>query len=688
LSVKIALILCVATVFSLLVTGKADTVKTWLEPKEAEVQENSVLAFPGCEGWGCDTVTGGRGGQVVEVTRLDDPIPAEPGTFRYAVENVSGPKIIVFRVGGLIDLQREIGDPDFGALNNAKDMTIAGQTAPGDGIVINNTLNIGSNCIVRYIRIRHKQETTNDGIEIWGTNNIIDHCSISWSADEHIGFHSNDADRNSTVQWSIFTEGIKGMLACYGTHNVSIHHNLFAHNYNRNPKVGSYDDIIKVFDVVNNVIYNIGNSALDIQGTNAHVNCIGNYFKTKDDNSLHRYCAVLIGNPPADTIKLYIDNIYGPRVSQGEPIWNEVRYFESELGYGVADEGTYRSYTPFDTPPITTHDPETAYNLVLDNAGATLPKRDAVDERIIQETRNETASITISSSESYYRTWAAEQWENLTYDNGIAPTDTDHDGMPDDWELARDLDPNVDDSASDRDNDGYTNIEEYINGLAEQTAGPLISNVSVSNITHNSATITWETSKSANSLVEYGLSLNYGGNKSSSSMTQTHSIVLDNLSADTLYHFRVKSEDAEGIQSSSYDYTFQTASAPSSEEEEQPPPEEEQEPSPEEQQPNEEQQEPTGENETGLDQETNNLSGFSSSQREKQTGESKNQDQEQKTGETGENLQKKYDAYLNLSEAKKLTDKLKKLEIREKIFLGSLVSLILGTIVLLIIILI
>ncbi len=424
----------------------------------------AVPAFPGAEGFGAE-VTGGRGGTVVEVTRLDDPIPTEPGTLRYALM-LAQPRIVVFRVGGVIRLSSEIRFVE-------PNVTIAGQTAPGSGICIDGSLSMTSNSVVRYIRVRQSGTSTNDGIEVWGTDFIIDHCSISWCSDENIGFHSNTAPRNATVQWCIISENLKGILACLGTHNVSFHHNLFTGNYQRNPLVGEGGagyEFPQIFDIRNNVVYNSVNGALQLRGP-VKINVVGNYFKMPDPTRLHRYCVILYGDPPPDTMQIYLDDIYGPRVATGEPEWNEVRYF-STSGYGIADEAVYRSATPFSAPPVTTHDAQTAYDLVLADAGTTLPRRDSVDERLVGEVQSGTRLCIPSSSESYYRAFAAEQWSTLTYENGTPPDDSDHDGMADSWETDPTrpwLDPNdPSDGPLDYDGDGYTNVEEYLNSLVPQ----------------------------------------------------------------------------------------------------------------------------------------------------------------------------------------------------------------------------
>lgn len=412
----------------------------------------ALPAFPGAEGYGAETTTGGRGGVVVAVTRLDDPIPPEPGTLRYALESVTEPRIVVFRVGGTIALAQPMGY--FGGV------TIAGQTAPGDGICIKGKLNPWGNVILRHLRIR-PEAGTSDCIEVWGNDVVIDHCSISWPGDEAVGFHSQSEapERRSTIQWCIISEGEKGVLASMGgAHEVTFHHNLFAHNYIRNPLIGTAT-FPQFYDLRNNVVYDLGNTGFETLGW-ARVNMVGNYFKLADPTRLHRYC-VNLRSVSADYHPLiYLADHYGPRVAAGEPMWNEVRMFDSP--YGVADEALCRVTVPFDTPPVTTHDAQTAYTLVLARAGATLPVRDRVDARIV-------ADVTDGLNPGAYHGGAAksvEEWATLTYADGVAPPDTDGDGMADAWETAHGLNPHDPADGPMVAQSGYTNVEEYLNALA------------------------------------------------------------------------------------------------------------------------------------------------------------------------------------------------------------------------------
>ncbi|MGC9317329.1 MAG: PKD domain-containing protein [Armatimonadota bacterium] len=400
------------------------------------------------------------------MTRLDDPVPGEPGTFRYAVEEVEGPRIIVFRVGGVIRLTAP--------LSYLKDSTIAGQTAPGDGIVIDGQIQLASNNIVRYIRVRHGEQdpSGDDCLLVWnGADNIIDHCSLSWASSHNIGMNCLDKPANATVQWCISAEGRKGAMS-FRTHNVTYHHNLFASDYERNPRVGGFrmmeDPYIytdaQPYDLRNNVVYNVGVMSHCLTSY-AQANVVGCYFKAKGEERLYRYSVNLKGSPPPEQQQLYLADISGPHTRAGEPEWNEVTYYSTSYS-GTPPEGVHRAQAPIEAPPVTTHGAETAYELVLANAGATIPRRDAVDERVVQDVLAGTGPDIADDIAFNTRNWAAQQWATLSYESGTPPDDSDHDGMPDSWETEHGLDPNDASDGPGYDLDAqYTNVEVYLNSL-------------------------------------------------------------------------------------------------------------------------------------------------------------------------------------------------------------------------------
>ena len=364
------------------------------------------------EGFGANVI-GGEGGVEVWVTSLAD---SGPGTLREACL-LAEDRHIQFAVNGVVELLSPIR---FVQPN----VTIDGSTAPGDGVCIKGKLDLTTNSILHHLRVRQGLVGMGDCVEVWGADFLADHCSLSWAGDENIGFHRNAQPRNTTVQWCIINEGIKGLLASYGTHGVTFHHNLFAGNYIRSPFVGSSaadpEDPAADFDIRNNVIYNIGNSAVDVTGQ-IKANVVGNYFREKKGTTrLHRYCVVLEGDPPPETIQIYVDGNYGPVRKEGDAEWNQVRYHDVS-GWGVADESKYRASTPFACPSVATESASSAYLLVLASAGATLPMRDSVDRRVTQEVWDGTGICPVGSSEGAYRTFAAEQWETLSYEGGEEP---------------------------------------------------------------------------------------------------------------------------------------------------------------------------------------------------------------------------------------------------------------------------
>ena len=227
----------------------------------AGTAQDKLLAFPGAEGGGC-YVTGGRGGKVYHVTTLEDDAK-NPGSLRYAVDQ-KGPRTIVFDVAGTIELKSDL------VVNNG-DLTIAGQTAPGDGICLRNyCFHIKTdNVIVRYIRSRLGDDSGAETDAAWARNQkdiIVDHCSFSWSVDETASFYGVE---NFTMQWCYITEslaasthvkGAHGYGGLWGGNKASYHHNLLAHHYSRTPRLVGNDEFPEkcLIDMRNNVIYNWG----------------------------------------------------------------------------------------------------------------------------------------------------------------------------------------------------------------------------------------------------------------------------------------------------------------------------------------------------------------------------------------------------------------------------------------------
>jgi hypothetical protein len=276
---------------------------------------------------------------------------------------------------------------------------------------------------------------------------IFDHCSFSWGIDECVGIGQSSHD--ITLQRCILSEGLRnaghpdgshscGIINNPGDNNISLHHNLFAHNDQRNPR--SHGGVV---DARNNVIYHCGSSCAYLGGAG--------YFQT---NWVKNY---LFG-ASRRSVK-FSSGTSGELYVQGNKDSNRTSDSQSEWDCVDGSESTYRVYSPHSAPAVTEIDvfpTNLLLNNVLNDSGATLPSRDAVDDRIVDDCIELTGGFIDSPSD-------VGGWPTLS--GGSPPTDTDNDGMPDSWETARGLNPNVDDSAGDRDSDGYTNIEEYINGI-------------------------------------------------------------------------------------------------------------------------------------------------------------------------------------------------------------------------------
>jgi pectate lyase len=430
-------------------------------PRPVEPQAG-LPVFPGAEGFGTRTIAG-RGGKVIEVTSLAD---SGPGTLRAAIEEPS-PRIVVFRVGGTIELQSEL------QIEHPY-VTIAGQTAPGGGICLKNAgIAISTHdVLIQHVRIRPGNEGAvdadiNDAISILGPrggeggayNVVIDHVSAGWSEDEAVStwYGAHDV----TISWSIVSEALNrsrhrkrthsaGPLIGDSSYHVSVHHNLLAHNDFRNPLISEGG----THDIVNNVIYNWGVLASEIVDLDANtfLNFVGNTFIPGPSTQPGPFEILFDGGQP----RIYVEGNIGPH--RPDPTVDEWAL----VGIGYGEEGVapaeFRSHARFTTPPITVLDAPQALQAVLAQAGATAPQRDAADARVVDDVRRGTGSIIDSPSDvGGYPQLAA----------GQPPVDSDHDGMPDAWESEMGLDPDDPaDGNGDLDGDGYTNIEEYLHWLS------------------------------------------------------------------------------------------------------------------------------------------------------------------------------------------------------------------------------
>jgi len=422
-------------------------------------------AFPGAEGFGM-SACGGRGGQVIEVTNLND---SGPGSLRAAVAS-EGPRIVVFRVGGYIELKSAL---DI----NKPNITIAGQTAPGDGICLKNyNVNVrADNVIIRYLRVRPsdiaKEEF--DAISVLdGRDIIIDHCSASWAVDEVVSVTPRRHNMgNVTIQWCMITESLNCSFHSKGCHGygslirgsrgcgITYHHNLYAHHEGRSPRPGNYIDSTRdpcglIFDFRDNVVYNWGgkHAGYNDDGRNndysiTNMNFVNNYY-IKGPNST----GGIVFHETTPGCKAYFSGNWMNGNCPNDP-WSLVEF----LDFNEAQKDAYKQSVPIPVAPVAEENASKAYTRVLADAGTVFPSRDAVDKRVVDSVVKKTGGIInhIDEVGGY-----------PIMKSGTPPVDSDHDGMPDKWELAVGLNPNdANDARGDRDGDGYSNIEEYINWL-------------------------------------------------------------------------------------------------------------------------------------------------------------------------------------------------------------------------------
>ncbi len=412
----------------------------------------ALPAFPGAEGFGAQTA-GGRGGKVVYVRNLAD---SGPGSLRAAVKE-KGPRTILFAVSGIIDLKSpvEVQEPY---------VTIAGQSAPGDGICLRGFgLRVETHdVVIRFLRSRPGDLAGRevDAVSIGGEsyNVVVDHSSATWCVDECLS--PSGAIRDVTVQWSLIGEALNRSVHGKGDHGygslvravggVSLHHNLWIHNSARNPRLG--DNYKRppypVFDVRNNVMYNWGGVCSGMTGDKLSANYVGNYLKPGVNSSKK---APIVLTKTAD-VEYFVEG----NVVEGRPALSGERMFEPW------EEGGRRLFrlagSAFAAPAISATSAEEAFEEVLEHVGAVLPKRDAVDARLVEHVRSGGGRMIDSQKD-------VGGWPE--YGSAAAPVDSDGDGMPDVWEESKGLNPSLaSDGALDRDNDGYTNLEEYLNGLA------------------------------------------------------------------------------------------------------------------------------------------------------------------------------------------------------------------------------
>ena len=414
-------------------------------------------AFPGAEGFGA-YAKGGRGGRVIEVTNLN---ARGPGSLQAACD-AKGPRIVVFRVSGIIDGSVHVKEPFC---------TIAGQTAPGDGICIRSgELRVHTHdVVIRYLRSRPgghplgPNGENRDCFDFSGNAHdvIIDHCSFSWTTDENVTTWGRP--RNATIQWCISSEALcdgihpkgphsMGMLLGKGDNTVTVHHCLLAHNNGRNPRMSNKPgNPPSIFDIRNNVIYDHGRYGAATAHGDILLNFVGNTFKMGPSSyephprGLYPY--------GGEKTRIYVDDNNWRDKPKGVDEW---RVVDSVL---LPDRELYkpelRGLEPIDTPAVTTESAAQAYESVLKYAGCRRPVRDVVDDRIVAEVRAGTGQII--DSPRYVGGYP-------TYASAAPPPDADHDAMPDAWERRHGFNPkDPADGPRDLDGDGYTNVEEFLN---------------------------------------------------------------------------------------------------------------------------------------------------------------------------------------------------------------------------------
>jgi hypothetical protein len=480
--------------------------------------QEQIPAFPGAEGHG-RYITGGRGGEVVHVTNLND---SGTGSLRDAVSKAN--RTVVFDVAGIIALKSDLTIKD--------NITIAGQTAPAPGITIRYfTVRPGANNIIRFIRIRRGEEVNvNEGADaLWQrqkTGYMLDHCSFSWSIDEVASFYDNN---NFTMQWCTIGEalvnaghgkGAHGYGGIWGGKLASFHHNMLIHLYNRAPRFNgarydwkgytsnklysqyNWQNAVQAenVDFRNCIMFNTGNGCYGGPG-GGYINMVNNYYKTGPAKKTSYITTASVANKTSSSDNQTYWTMFSRYFISGNNLdgtenvdWNKVQYdsgtktkngvrYTPDPNHYYGDTVTYvkiddtdcvsmKLTEPAPTGEVTTHTAAQAYEKVLSYAGASL-FRDAVDERFVNETK--TGTVTYKGSVTKTAGWIDVVADQGTYElestTRPAGFDTDGDGMPDDWETANGLNPNSADDGNaytlDSEKKWYTNIEVYINSLVE-----------------------------------------------------------------------------------------------------------------------------------------------------------------------------------------------------------------------------
>jgi hypothetical protein len=481
--------------------------------RPTDLPQADIAAFPGAEGGGKYSF-GGRGGKVYVVRNLNDD---GPGSFRWACEQ-GGARTIVFNVAGIIHLKTPV-------IIRAPYVTIEGQTAPGDGVCIaGETVWVNTHdVIIRYMRFRRGETNVGRRDDAIGGNPVgnimVDHVSASWGLDENMSMYRhmyNDSTgkiedkfgtANITIQNSIFSESLDTWNHAFGStlggENCSFMRNLWADNTGRNPSVGWNG----IFNFVNNVVFNWVHRSIDGGDYRASFNIINNYFKPGPATP-HNTVGHRILKPEAGRSKLkylvfgrcYVDG----NIMDGYPEITKNNWAGGVQVEELPNTDKYTDYMkvnkPMPMPQLTIMSAQDAYQYVLSNAGATLPKRDAVDQRITQQVRTGKISyipnVKLPEKQFEHRRLPIDSYKiGIITDPsqvggypvyaGTPYKDSDNDGMPDDWEVKHGLNPKNANDASLITKSGYSNIEDYLNSV-----------VDVKNVTANGTSIKTTTAKS------------------------------------------------------------------------------------------------------------------------------------------------------------------------------------------------
>jgi len=422
-------------------------------------------AFPGAEGFGA-TTPGGRGGRVLRVTTLAD---SGPGSLRAALDE-RGPRIVVFTLSGVIDNERPLCiEEPF--------VTVAGQSAPGDGITLaGEEVRIQAHDVVlRHLRIRTGDaRPPQDGWDNRDAVNfghprrpgdthdvVLDHCSLSWAVDETltVWYRAHDV----TVQHCLLAEPLMkskhpegphsmGILIGEGSANVSLHHNLIADSNGRNPQVAGAG----VVDVRDNVVFNWGEYAALFKGRGNKINFVNNFYKRGPDSAKAWTPTAIKVKEDARDLELFVAGNVDPTLPSADADnWPMVVWWNGK----PMKDAQLRAAREHPHPEVATVPAAAAWESVLADAGATKPKRDAADVRVVAGVRAGDGRIIDSPQQ-------VGGWPEMK--SAPASADADSDGMPDAWESAHGLDPkDAADAAKDRDGDGYSNVEEWLNELAK-----------------------------------------------------------------------------------------------------------------------------------------------------------------------------------------------------------------------------